>query len=54
MSETYVELVRAEGLPVKEEVPVCLDPMQGQVDRYQNEFAFDVLIGHGAAVALKQ
>ena len=50
---TYVEIVRAEGLPVEEQVPVGLDAMQGQVDRDQDELALDVLVRHGAAVALR-
>lgn len=50
---TYVEVVRAEGLPVEEQVSIGLDAMQGQVDRDQDELALDVLVRHGAAVALR-
>lgn len=50
---THVEIVRTEGFPVEEQVAVGLDTMQGQVDRDQDELALDVLVGHGAAVALR-
>lgn len=48
-----MEIVRTERFPVEEQVAVGLDAMQGQVDRYQDELALDVLVGHGAAVALR-
>lgn len=48
-----MKAVRAEGLHVEEKVSVGLDAMQRQVDRDQDELALDVLVRHGAAVALR-
>lgn len=50
---THVKAVRAEGLHVEEEVSVGLDAVQDQVDRDQHELPLDVLVRHGAAVALR-
>lgn len=44
--------MRAERLPIEEQMPVRLYPMQSQVDRDQHELALDVLVGYGATIAL--
>lgn len=48
-----MKAVRAEGPHVEEQVPVGLDAVQREIDRDEDELALDVLVRHGAAVALR-